>query len=58
MINLNIMLMTTIIYAYMILLLLIRRGRLKIVQFLINGKHYNTEAVGKDGQTLLHLSMR
>ena len=42
----------------MILLLLIRRGRLKIVQFLINGKHCNTEAVDKDGQTLLHFAVR
>ena len=42
----------------MILLLLIRCGRLKIVQFLINGKHCNTEAVDKDGQTLLHFAVR
>ena len=42
----------------MILLLLIRRGQLKIVQFLINGKHCNTEAVNKYGQTPLHLAVR
>ena len=38
----------------MILLLLIRYGRSEIIQFLINGKHCNTEAVDKDGWTPLH----
>ena len=42
----------------MILLLFIRRGRLETVQFLVNGKHCNTEAVDKDGQTPLHLAVR
>ena len=38
----------------MILLLLISRGYFEIVQFLINGKYCNTEAVNKYGQTPLH----
>ena len=42
----------------MILLLHIRRNRLEIVQFLVNGKHCNTEAVDKDGQTPLHYAMK
>ena len=42
----------------MILLLLIRYGLLKIVQFLINGKHCITEAVDKNGQTPLHWAVR
>ena len=42
----------------MILLLLIRKNYLIIVQFLINGKHYNTEAVDKDGWTPLHYAVR
>ena len=42
----------------MILLLLIRHGNFKIVRFLFNGKHCNTEAVDKDGQTLLHLAVK
>ena len=42
----------------MILLLLIRWNRLEIVQFLVNGKHCNTEAVDKSGQTPLHLAVR
>ena len=42
----------------MILLLLIRYGYFKIVQFLVNGKHCNTEAVDKDGLTPLHHAMR
>ena len=41
----------------MILLLLIRYGCFKIVQFLVNGKHCNTEAVDKDGLTPLHLAV-
>ena len=40
------------------ILLLISNGRLEIVQFLINGKHCNTEAVDKYGQTPLHLAVR
>ena len=51
------MLMTTIIYAYIILLLLIRHGCSEIVQFLINGKHCNTEAVNKYGWTPLHYAV-
>ena len=43
---------------YMILLLLIRYGYFKIVQFLVNGKHCNTEAVDKYGQTPLHYAMK
>ena len=42
----------------MILLLLIRSNHLKIVQFLVNGKHCNPEAVDKSGQTLLHHAVR
>ena len=42
----------------MILLLLISNGHLEIVQFLINGKHCNTEAVDKDGRTPLHYAVR
>ena len=42
----------------MILLLLIRWNRLEIVQFLVNGKHCNTEAVDKDGQTPLHYAVK
>ena len=42
----------------MILLLLIRYGRLETVQFLVNGKHCNTEAVDKDGLTPLHWAVR
>ena len=38
----------------MILLLLIRWNHLGIVQFLVNGKHCNTEAVDKYGHTPLH----
>ena len=38
----------------MILLLLIRCNHLEIVQFLVNGKHCNTEAVDKDEWTPLH----
>ena len=40
----------------MILLLLIRKGYVQIVQFLVNGKYCNTEAVDKDRQTPLHLA--
>ena len=36
------------------ILLLIREGYFKIVQFLVNGKHCNTEAVDKHGWTPLH----
>ena len=43
---------------YMILLLLLRYGYFEIVQFLVNEKHCNTEAVDKDGQTPLHLAMK
>ena len=39
------------------LLLLISNNHSKIVQFLVNGKHYNTEAVNKDGWTPLHYAM-
>ena len=42
----------------MILLLLIRCNHLGIVQFLVNGKHCNTEAVDKDGLTPLHYAMK
>ena len=42
----------------MILLLLIRWNQLETVQFLVNGKHCNTEAVDKDGQTLLHCAVK
>ena len=42
----------------MILLLLIRCGHLKIVQFLINRKHCNTEAVDKYGRTPLHYAVK
>ena len=42
----------------MILLLLIRNRYFKIVQFLVNGKHCNTEAVDEDGLTPLHLAVR
>ena len=38
----------------MILLLLIRKGYVEIVQFLVNGKHCNAEAVDKSGWTPLH----
>ena len=41
----------------MILLLLIRYGGLEIVQFLINGKHCNTEAVNEAGWTPLHVAV-
>ena len=41
----------------MILLLLIRYGRFGIVQFLINGKHCNTEAVTICRQTPLHYAV-
>ena len=42
----------------MILLLLIRYGYFKIVQFLVKGKHCNTEAVDKSGQNPLHYAVR
>ena len=42
----------------MILLLLVRWNCLEIVQFLVNGKHCNTEAVDKDGWTPLHWAVR
>ena len=42
----------------MILLLLIRLNYLEIVQFLVNGKYCNTEAVDKSGQTPLHHAVR
>ena len=42
----------------MILLLLIRWNCLETVQYLVNGKYCNTEAVDKDGQTLLHYTVK
>ena len=42
----------------MILLFLIREGYFNIVQFLVNGKHCNTEVVDKSGQTPLHYAVR
>ena len=42
----------------MILLLLIRYGYFDIVQFLVNGKYCNTEAVDNDGLTPLHYAVR
>ena len=42
----------------MILLLLIRCGYFKIVQFLVSGKHCNTEAVTTNGLTSLHYAVK
>ena len=46
------------IYAYMILLLLIRYSRLEIVKYLVGGKHSNVEATDADGWTPLHRAVR
>ena len=39
-------------------LFLIRNGHLKVVQFLVEGKHGNPEAKDKDGVTPLHLAAK
>ena len=40
------------------ILLLISNGHSEIVQFLVSGKHCNTEAVDKYGQTPVHYAVR
>ena len=40
------------------LFVLIRKGHLKVVQFLIEGKHCNAEANDEDGQTPLDHAVR
>ena len=42
----------------MILLLLLRWNQLETVEFLVNGKYCNTEAVDKDGLTPLHYAVK
>ena len=42
----------------MTFVLLIRKGYLKVVQILVNGKDTDPNAVNKDGNTALHLAAR
>ena len=39
-------------------LLLIRNGHLEVVQFLVNEKDTDPNAVNKDGETALHLAVK
>ena len=38
-------------------MLLIRKGYLEVVQFLLNGKDTDPNVVNKDGETALHLAV-
>ena len=40
----------------MTFMLLIRYGRLEVVQFLVNGKDTDPNVVNEDGKTALHLA--
>ena len=42
----------------MILLLLIRNGNMKIIDYLVGGKYSNVEAADKSGLTPLHYAVR
>ena len=44
------------VITIMTLVLLIRKGRLEVVQFLVNGKDTDPNVVNKDGKTALHLA--
>ena len=44
------------VITIMTFVLLIRNGHLEVVQFLVNGKDTDPNAVNKDGETALHLA--
>ena len=51
----NVFSLLQVIYcAFMFFLLLIRKGHLEIVQFLMNGNHCQANAVDSYGDTALH----
>ena len=41
-----------------VIFVLIRKGHLKAVEFLVNGNHCQASAVKKNGETALHLALR
>ena len=46
------------VITIMSFVLLIRKGYVKVVQTLVNGKDTDPNAVNKDGETALHLAAR
>ena len=46
------------VITIMTFVLLIRWGRLEVVQFLVNGNHSDPNVVNKDGETALHNAVK